>query len=254
MTMNKEREILNTVIVFGATSTLAKCMIRQLAETGSALYLVARNKEKLQATCDDAIARGARLCSFYAIEFDQNTNYETIFDQANKEVGVLDTCIIAHGTLSDQQACEASEELMLEELDTNMLSYLKIMRFAGNLFSKQKRGMIIPIMSVAGDRGRQSNYLYGTAKAAVATYASGQRNRLHTDGVHVLTVKPGFIDTAMTAHLKKGLLWAQPETVASAILKAAQKRVNILYVPFFWRYIMFVIKAIPEQIFKRLKL
>ncbi len=252
--MNKENQALKSVIVFGATSTVAKCLIRQLAEAGSVLYLVARNQELLKVVCDDAIARGAKACSFNVMEFDQESNYEQVFDLASKDIGVLDTCIIAHGTLSDQQACETSEEVMLEELENNMLSYLKIMRFAGNLLMEHKRGMIIPIVSVAGDRGRQSNYLYGSAKAAVATYASGLRNRLHPYGVHVLTVKPGFIDTAMTAHLKKGLLWAQPEAVSSAILKAAQKRVNILYVPFFWYYIMLIIKLIPEQIFKRLKL
>ncbi len=252
--MNKENEILQSVIIFGATSTLAKCMIRQLAETGSALYLVARNQEKLQVVHDDALARGAKACGFSVMEFNEESDYGQIFDLATKDIGVLDTCIIAHGTLSDQQACDDSEEVMLRELENNMLSYLKIMRLAANLFSKYKNGIIIPIGSVAGDRGRQSNYLYGTAKAAVATYASGQRNRLYPDGVHVLTVKPGFIDTAMTAHLKKGLLWAQPEAVSSAILKAARKKVNVLYVPFFWYYIMFIIKAIPEQIFKRLKL
>ena len=110
------------------------------------------------------------------------------------------------------------------------------------------------ISSVAGDRGRQSNYVYGSAKAAVTTFLQGLRNRLHPAGVQVLTVKPGFVDTPMTSAFPKGPLWASPEQIARGIHRAIQKRKDVVYLPGFWRLIMRVIREIPEAVFKRLSL
>jgi short-subunit dehydrogenase len=123
-----------------------------------------------------------------------------------------------------------------------------------DFFEKQKHGVITVISSVAGDRGRQSNYIYGSAKAGLSVYLDGLRNRLYSAGVAVVTIKPGFVDTPMTAHLKKGFLFASPEKVARDILRAIEKRKCVVYTPWFWRWIMFVIKSIPETIFRKLKL
>ncbi|HXC65533.1 MAG TPA: SDR family NAD(P)-dependent oxidoreductase, partial [bacterium] len=123
-----------------------------------------------------------------------------------------------------------------------------------NRFEAQGRGCLAVISSVAGDRGRQSNYVYGTAKATVTAFLSGLRNRLFRSGVQVLTIKPGMVDTPMTAALKKGPLFASADTVAAGIVRAVDKRRDVVYVPGYWRLVMGVIKALPEGVFKRLKL
>jgi decaprenylphospho-beta-D-erythro-pentofuranosid-2-ulose 2-reductase len=119
---------------------------------------------------------------------------------------------------------------------------------------QQGHGCIAVISSVAGDRGRQSNYVYGTAKGALSIFLQGLRNRLGKTGVQVLTIKPGFVDSPMTKDFDKGLLWVKPAMIAQGILRAIEKKKEVVYLPFFWRYIMLIIKMIPEKIFKRLTL
>lgn len=184
-------------------------------------------------------------------EFDRHL---ATIKEAEERLGGLDTALIAHGTLPDQKACERSFEKTWQEIETNCLSVISLLTHLANRFEQQGQGTIAAISSVAGDRGRQSNYVYGTAKAAVSTFMQGLRGRLHRSGVHVLTIKPGFVDTPMTASFKKGFLWAQPETVAEGILKAIRKRREVVYIPRFWQPIMFVIRSLPESLFKRLKL
>jgi len=140
------------------------------------------------------------------------------------------------------------------ELQTNFTTVVSLLTLLANLFERQGRGSIAVISSVAGDRGRQSNYVYGAAKGALTIYLQGLRNRLAKANVHVLTIKPGFVDTPMTRDFKKGLLWVGPDVIARGIVKAIDKRKDVAYLPFFWRYIMFIIKIIPERIFKRLSL
>ncbi|EQD69946.1 short-chain dehydrogenase/reductase sdr [mine drainage metagenome] len=174
--------------------------------------------------------------------------------QAEKALGHIDILLIAHGTLSNQRACEASFEECMKELETNCFSVLSLLTHAANIFEAQRSGTIAVIGSVAGDRGRQSNYVYGTAKAAVATFLQGLRNRLHPVGVQVLTIKPGFVDTPMTAHFKKGLLWASPELISAGIYRSIRKKKDVVYIPWFWRWILFGIKMLPESLFKKMKL
>jgi decaprenylphospho-beta-D-erythro-pentofuranosid-2-ulose 2-reductase len=162
--------------------------------------------------------------------------------------------LIAHGTLPDQQACEASYDVTRREMEVNALSVISMLTYLANHFEKQGHGSLAIISSVAGDRGRQSNYVYGSAKAAVTVFLGGLRNRLHGAGVHVLTIKPGFVDTPMTSEFPKGPLWASPEKVAKGIHKAILKRRDVVYLPGFWRMVMRIIREIPEPVFKRLKL
>ena len=184
-------------------------------------------------------------------EFDQ---HEAIIKQANETLDGLNTVLIAHGTLSNQAECEASYALTEQELKTNFLSTVSLLTPLANQFEKQKYGTIIVVSSVAGDRGRQSNYVYGTGKAATSAFVQGLRNRLHKSGVHVLTVKPGFVASPMTAHLKQGPLFASPETIGKGIYQAVLKRRNVVYLPWFWWIILTVLKHVPESIFKRLSL
>ncbi len=169
-------------------------------------------------------------------------------------MGGLDAALIAHGTLSDQKACETSTALFLDEFRTNALSAMLLCTLLANRFEAQKHGVIAVISSVAGDRGRQSNYAYGSAKAAVTAFTSGLRQRLRPAGVFVVTVKPGFVDTPMTAAFKKGALWATPAVVGQQIARAMIRGTGVIYTPGFWRLIMWIIRSIPETVFQRLKM
>ncbi len=188
---------------------------------------------------------------FDANQFDQHA---ALLADATRFMDGLDTVLIAHGTLSDQERAQTDVPYALGEITTNGTSVVSLMSIAGEQLAQQGRGAIAVISSVAGDRGRQSNYVYGSAKALVSAFASGLRQRLAKKGVHVITVKPGFVDTPMTAHLKKGALWAKPEQVARDITRAIDKGGNIVYTPGFWRWIMLIIKHIPEFVFIKLSL
>jgi short-subunit dehydrogenase len=166
----------------------------------------------------------------------------------------IDIVLIAHGTLSKQKSCEQSVELTMQELTTNALSVIALLTLLANIFELQKKGTIAVISSVAGDRGRQSNYVYGSAKAMVTAYLSGLRQRLFKSGVAVVNIKPGFVDTPMTAEFKKGLLWSRPSVVAETIVNVCDKGNNNFYVPKFWFFIMIIIKLIPVAIYNKIKL
>jgi decaprenylphospho-beta-D-erythro-pentofuranosid-2-ulose 2-reductase len=242
------------VLIVGATSAIAEATARRLAADGDALFLAARNAEHLQAIADDLRVRGATQCETAVFEATDYAAHADLIEAAQTALGGLDTLLIAHGTLPDQKACEASFETTRRAIEVNALSVISILTHAANLFERERQGTIAVISSVAGDRGRQSNYVYGSAKAAVTTFLQGLRNRLHPAGVQVLTVKPGFVDTPMTSAFAKGPLWASPEQVARGIHRAIQKRKDVVYLPGFWRLIMRVIREIPEAVFKRLSL
>lgn len=241
-------------VIFGASSAIAEETARQLALRGAELFLVARRQDKLDLMAADLAVRGAAKVTSYIMDMNDFAAHQACLDSAQKQLGQLDLVLVAHGTLGDQQACEQSVELTLDELNTNGVSVIALLTPLANLMANQGHGTIVVISSVAGDRGRQSNYVYGAAKALVTTFLQGLRNRLSKQGVHVVTVKPGFVDTPMTAAFDKGLLWAKPEAIARGILQAVDKQKNVVYLPFFWRYIMLIIGHIPEFVFKKLSL
>jgi decaprenylphospho-beta-D-erythro-pentofuranosid-2-ulose 2-reductase len=242
------------VLIVGATSAIAEAVARLFAGDGDKLYLVARNADKLGAIANDLRARGALQVETRAMDANDFADHEPMIGAAAAALGGIDVALIAHGTLPDQTACERSFDRTLEELRTNGLSIISLLTHLANYFEPRGSGTIAVISSVAGDRGRQSNYVYGTAKAAVTTFLEGLRNRLSRANVQVLTIKPGFVDTPMTESFKKGLLWAKPEAVANGIYKAMQRKRDVVYLPWFWRPIMAVITFIPESLFKRMKL
>lgn len=239
------------IAIIGATSAIAEATARLFAADGDALFLVARNPQRLAAIAGDLRVRGASAA--HTLEMDANAfeRHATVLDRATEQLGGLDILLIAHGTLSDQAACERSARLTLAELNTNALSVISMLTEAANRFERQGAGTIAVISSVAGDRGRKSNYVYGTAKAAVSTFLEGLRHRLHEHGVHVLTIKPGMVDTPMTADFGKGMLWATPERVARDIHRAIKARRDVCYTPFFWWGIMRIIVLMPRRLFKR---
>jgi short-subunit dehydrogenase len=242
------------VVIIGATSAIAQAISRVLATRGARLFLVARAQDRLNAVAADLAVRSGKDIQTYCLDINEVSRHEEMFVAAEKVLGVVDTVVIAHGTLPNQKACEISPELTLSELSTNATSTIALLTLVANRFEARGKGYIIVLSSVAGDRGRQSNYVYGAAKGAVSIFLQGLRNRLHGKGVKVITVKPGFVDTPMTAGFEKNFLWAKPDAVGSAIVRAVEKGKEVIYVPWFWQCIMMLIKAIPEAWFKRLRL
>ena len=242
------------VVIIGATSAIAEATARIFAARGAALYLVARNQARLSAIVADVSVRGSARTGSEVLDANDLAGHEAMLARAKDFLGGYDTVLIAHGTLSDQKACEASVDLTLREINTNGLSVVALLTRVANDFAQQRAGTIAVISSVAGDRGRQSNYVYGSAKALVTAFLSGLRQRLAKVGVNVVTIKPGFVDTPMTAAFPKGPLWARPEAVAQGIVKAIDRRSNTVYLPGFWWPIMLIIRSIPERVFLRLSL
>lgn len=245
---------MSNVLIIGATSAMAKQCARLWARRGDTLFLVGRNKERLSVISADLKVRGAEQVYEQTADLNAIDQLTTLIENVYSILKNIDTVLIAHGTLSDQEACQKSIKITLDEIQTNALSTIALLTLLANHFEQQGQGTIAVISSVAGDRGRASNYVYGSAKAMVTAFTSGLRQRLATVGVNVLTIKPGFVDTPMTASFKKGLLWAQPDTVAQQIVKAIDQKKAVVYVPGFWRWIMLIIQHIPNIIFNRIKL
>ncbi|CAK0767261.1 decaprenylphospho-beta-D-erythro-pentofuranosid-2-ulose 2-reductase [Gammaproteobacteria bacterium] len=240
------------ILIIGATSAIAEATARYWANAGHRIYLMARNEERLRVIATDLKIRGATVVDMNLLDANDFEHHTMVIDAAIKIMDGIDIVLIAHGTLGDQKSCEQDFASALRELNTNAISVISLLTHLTNYFEIKKQGTIAVISSVAGDRGRQSNYVYGTAKGAVTIFLQGLRQRLHKSGVNVLTVKPGFVDTPMTKNFKKGLLWASPEEIAQQIATAIEKKKNVVYTPKFWWLIMTIIKAIPESLFKNL--
>jgi len=248
---------LNRVVIFGVTSAIAEQTARQLVQNGASIYCIGRNPDKLNRILADLKVRAGSDQTIAGVSADLTDTHQhlALIEQANEALGGLDAALIAHGTLPDQKACEADVTLTLQEIETNALSVVSLLSLLANQFEAQGKGVIAAISSVAGDRGRQSNYVYGAAKGMVSLFMQGLRNRLASKGVSVVTIKPGFVDSPMTASFdKSGPLWSKPEIIAKGIVNAMQKGKGEVYLPWFWFMIMQVIKHIPEAIFKRLSL
>ncbi len=213
--------------------------------------LTGRNAARLEAVAADLKLRGAAAVDTAVLDIDDLGAHPRVLAQAWKG-GAVDVVLVAPGTLPDQAACEASVALTVKEFNTNGLSVIALLTLVAQRM--QPGGAIAVISSVAGDRGRQSNYVYGSAKAALSVFLSGLRQRLTKSGVAVVTIKPGFVDTPMTRDFKKGALWASPQAVGRGIVRAVDQRRDVVYLPWFWWGIMFIIKHVPEAIFKRAKL
>jgi decaprenylphospho-beta-D-erythro-pentofuranosid-2-ulose 2-reductase len=242
------------VLIIGATSAIATETARLFAQEGASLFIAGRTKEKLERLAKDLECRGA--VSVYTAVFSARevASHDQLLEHAFHTLGEIDAALIAHGDLPDQKACEHSWPKTVESLEANLLSPLAFLTWLANYFETRKAGNITVISSVAGDRGRQSNYIYGAAKGGLSIFLQGLRNRLAHHGVSVTTVKPGFVDTPMTAALAKGPLFASAQTVGKRVHRAMKRGESVVYAPFFWRFIMGIIIHIPENIFKKMKL
>jgi decaprenylphospho-beta-D-erythro-pentofuranosid-2-ulose 2-reductase len=242
------------VLIIGATSAIASETARAYAEGRARLFLTGRNAAKLASVADDLRVRGATEVHTAVLDVAQIPRQAQIIDLATSTLEGLDVALIAHGTLPVQSACEKQVADTIDALHVNFTATVALLTVLANYFEAQHSGCIAVITSVAGDRGRQSNYVYGAAKGGVERFLQGLRNRLHASGVTVVTIKPGFVDTPMTAALKKSPLFASARRVGRSIHRAIEHRRDVVYIPWFWRPVMMVIRGLPERLFKRLHL
>jgi len=242
------------ILVVGATSAIAEATLRLWAMRGCTLYLLARDMVRVEAIAADLRVRGAAAAHPALLDVADFAAHARAAELAWATLGRIDTVLIAHGTLPEQARCETDENYALREFAVNGTATIALAGLLAQKLAEQGHGTLAVISSVAGDRGRASNYLYGSAKAAVSTYLSGLRQRLHERGVSVVTLKPGFVDTPMTMAFRKGLLWATPERIARGIVRAIDEHRAVVYLPWFWRPIMAVIRCVPEFVFQRIKL
>jgi short-subunit dehydrogenase len=242
-----------TWIIVGATSAIARAYARRLADDGAGLILAGRDQAELAALASDATLRGARFAE--AMSFDTNApdGFRKILTRAAREDGSINAAVFT-GSMPSQDQIDADPGLIDGTVVDNYAGPMRFLQMLAPMIEERGHGTIVGVASVAGDRGRLGNYVYGSTKAGFATYLSGLRNRLTRSGGHVVTVKPGMVDTAMTWGLDGLVLLASPDKVAGDIVRAVKKRRNTIYSPAIWTVIMGIIRTIPEPIFKKLKI
>lgn len=242
------------VLVLGASSAIARALANTLASQGYGLYLAGRDEDELCRLASDAHYRYDVPTLFSRFDAQDDDSHGEFFRKVIKEAGSLEGVVLAFGYLGEQGRASANFSEGKRILTSNFVGACSILAECANYFEAKRSGFIVGISSVAGDRGRASNYYYGAAKGGLSLFLQGLRARLYHAGVHVMTVKPGFVDTGMTFGKPGMFLVASPEDVGKKIGHALTQKKNIVYVPGFWRYIMWIIKAIPESLFRRLKL
>lgn len=240
------------VLILGASSDMAVAIARRFAKSGYNITLAGRNVDYLEILGKDLQVRFSVITEVSLFDARDFKSHRDFYEQLKLKP---DIAICVFGYMGDQQVVRTDWGESLKTLETNYTGAVSILNKVAEDFEKRNAGTIVGISSVAGERGRQSNYIYGSAKAGFTAYLEGLRNRLYHSKAHVLTVLPGFVYTKMTEDLNlPPMLTAKPEEVAEAVFNAVKKGKNIIYVKWFWRYIMHIIKAIPEPLFKRKKL
>ena len=242
------------VLVIGATSAMASEVARRYAGERARLYLTARNAARLDAVAADLRVRGAGEVASDVFDVTDHGRATEVLGRAWEAYNGFDLALVAHGVLPNQAECQVNSAAALAALEVNFTAAVVLLGDLANRFETQRHGCIAVITSVAGDRGRQSNYVYGAAKGGLDRFLEGLRNRLHRAGVSVVTLKPGFVDTPMTAGLRQGPLFVSARRAGAAIYRAIERRTEIAYIPWFWRPIMLVVRLLPEAVFKRLRL
>jgi len=241
--------------VLGATSAIAIAYCRRIGGEGAGFVLVGRHPNRLEAVAADLVARGAREAIPVISDLANMDSCEERFLNFCSRMAVPDQILIAYGVLGDQSDAEEHAEATRHILDVNFTSAALWLQMAAKHLPRDKPRSIIVISSVAGDRGRRSNYVYGAAKAGLTAFAEGLAHRLYDTNLQVITVKPGFVDTPMTTRFeRRGPLWASPERIAAGIDRAVRKRLAVVYTPWFWWPIMTIIRLLPRPIFFRTRL
>jgi len=245
---------MRNIVVFGANSAIAREVIRIFAAEGARFHLFSRDIRKLDIVSTDLKVRFGSDVACSAFDFRDIDSHETYFNDALRSLGSIDMVLVAHGTLPDQREYERSVSKILDSININMSSAISFLTLAANYMEERKQGTIVALSSVAGDRGRRSNYVYGSSKAALSAFMSGLRGRFRTSDVSVVTVKLGPVKSPMTAHMGHGRLFAEPSVVARAIVRGIRSGKAVIYAPFYWRIVMLVLNIMPERIFHALKI
>lgn len=238
-------------IILGATSSMAKAFARAVSGRGARVFLAGRDMVDLQASATDCRLRGAEDARAVAFDARKQAEFAALIEDVSKEDGLINVAVFV-GSMPPQGQIDADPSLISGVVADSFTGPAAFLQGIAPEMERRGGGCVIGVGSVAGDRGRIGNYVYGSAKAGFHTYLSGLRNRLTRSGGHVVTVKPGFVDSAMTWGIEGMFLVAPPQKVAQDLLRAADKKKNVIYTPFFWAIIMGIITRIPERIFKKM--
>lgn len=245
------------VLVLGATSSIARAAANAFAKRGDTLLLAGRDAAELGRIASDIRIRYGRACECATFDATDIGSHRRFLDSVVARLGGLDGVLLAFGLIGTSEAMHDAAHTV-RVINVNFTGAASILSLCADYFEVHKDDgsdrFIIGISSVAGERGRQSNYPYGAAKGGLSLFLQGLRNRLHRSGVCVITVKLGFVDTSMTYGMPGLFLVARPDAVGEAIVKALESKADVAYLPWFWRYMMLIIRAIPERVFKRLNL
>ncbi|MCO6429467.1 MAG: SDR family oxidoreductase [Deltaproteobacteria bacterium] len=242
------------ILIIGATSAIAAATAARFVSQDARFMLLGRDEQKLKSIKSDLLARGAAHADFIACDLSATGEIKERSSLVLNRMPEINLLVLAYGVLGDQTASENDPLKAVAEINSNFTSAAAWLLSFSPHFESQKGGTIAVITSVAGDRGRRSNYIYGSAKAGLSVFTEGLRYRLSPCGVRVVNIKPGFVDSPMTAHLKKNFLFSSPESIAAGIERAVLRKQGTVYLPWFWRPIMFILRAIPSPLFGRLKI
>ena len=245
---------MKNILIIGATSAIAIEAARLWAKEGNNLFLIGRNREDLNSISKDLIVLGANSVEYLVQDLTNYSEIEKNLETALNFLDKLDITLIAHGVLYESEKVLNDLELIEESIRVNFLSVVMFTNEISKILIKQRNGTIAVIGSVAGDRGRQSNYIYGSSKAAVEIYLQGLRQKLSKHRINVLCIKPGFVNTPMTKTIKKNILFVKPTVIAKDIINSINNKKSVIYTPKYWYYIMLIIRSIPEFIFKKMSL
>lgn len=241
---------MKNVLIVGATSLIAQEVAKCFAANGESIFLVARNQERLDLVKKDLIVRGAPVVYTYCCDMNDQPQHELILKEARKVMNRFDIVLVAYGYNGNPAQAQIDLKHCKDILDTSFISVALFLAQLANEMEKQADGTLAVIGSVAGDKGRK-NYVYGSAKAGLEIFVQGLRRRLYKKNIHVLLIKPGFVDTPMTKNMKKSFLFVSASYAGNKIYRAIIKKKDILYVPWFWRFIMLTIRILPEGFYKR---
>ena len=244
---------MTTWLILGGTSTIARSFARMVADRGDGVLVAGRDQDDLAATAADCAARGAPVAEALAFDARDAKSFDGLVERAEALETSLSVAVFV-GSMPPQDEIDADPTLIAGTVTDSFTGPAEVLHRLAPLMEAKGAGTIVGVGSVAGDRGRLGNYVYGASKAGFHAYLSGLRNRLGRSGVHVVTVKPGTVDTAMTWGMDKLPFLAPPEKVARDILKAADKKTDVLYTPLIWWPVMTIIKLIPERIFKKMQI
>lgn len=240
------------VLVFGANSAICHEILKLYATSGAKFYLVARNKEKLLAIADDLVARGGTIGGTVSYDFTDWQRHEDCVINARESMGKIDIAVVAHGSLPSQAECETSGAAVRACIEDNFTSAAIIVQACAQQLSLQGHGTLAVLSSVAGDRGRKSNYTYGAAKAGINTLLQGLQGRFSGSSVKIVNIRLGMVISPMTAEMSHGPIWAVPDAIAPTICRAIARGRRVCYVPGYWRVIMLIIRCLPTRILAKL--